>query len=56
VAVDYQGSNSFMGALSFGASWAFAKNVSLLVGYDTYNKKATGGQDTFTMQVDINIP
>ncbi|MBE0605300.1 MAG: hypothetical protein IH610_03320 [Deltaproteobacteria bacterium] len=56
VAVDYQGSNSALGALSFGASWAFAKNVSLLVGYDIYNKKATGGQDTFTMQLDINIP
>jgi len=56
VAVDYQGTNSAMGAFSFGASWAFAKNVSLLVGYDIYNKKATGGQDTFTMQVDINIP
>lgn len=56
VAVDYQGTNSAMGAFSFGASWAFAKNVSLLVGYDIYNKSATGGQDTFTMQVDINFP
>jgi len=56
VAVDYQGTNSALGAFSFGASWAFAKNVSLLVGYDIYNKSATGGQDTFTMQVDINFP
>jgi hypothetical protein len=56
VAVDYQGSNSALGAFSFGASWAFAKNVSLLLGYDIYNKKATGGQNTVTMQVDINFP
>ena len=56
VAVDYQGSKSAMGALSFGASWAFAKNVSVLLGYDIYNKKATGGQDTVTLQLDINLP
>jgi hypothetical protein len=56
MAVDYQGSNSFMGALSFGASWAFAKNVSVLLGYDIYNKKATGGENTVTLQLDINFP
>jgi hypothetical protein len=56
MAVDYQGSNSFMGALSFGASWAFAKNVSVLLGYDIYNKKATGGENTVTLQLDINVP
>jgi hypothetical protein len=56
VAVDYQGSNSYMGALSFGASWAFAKNVSVLLGYDIYNKKATGGENTVTLQLDVNFP
>lgn len=56
VAVDYQGSKSYMGALSFGASWAFAKNVSVLLGYDIYNKKATGGENTVTLQLDINFP
>ena len=56
LAVDYQGSNSALGALSFGASWAFAKNVSVILGYDIYNKKATGGQNTVTMQLDINFP
>ena len=54
--VDYQGGNNAYGALSFGASWAFSKNVSVLVGYDIYNRKATGGQPTFTTQLDINIP
>jgi len=56
LAVDYQGSNSALGALSFGASWAFAKNVSVILGYDIYTKKATGGQNTVTMQLDINFP
>lgn len=56
LAVDYQGGNSFMGALSFGASWAFSKNVSLIVGYDIYNNSNAGGKNTITTQLDINIP
>ena len=56
VAVDYQGSDSAVGALSFGASWAFAKNVSVIFGYDIYNNDKTGGKDTATLQVDINFP
>lgn len=56
LAVDYQGSNSALGALSFGASWAFAKNVSVILGYDIYNEKKTGGENTVTLQVDINFP
>ncbi len=56
LAVDYQGGDSALGALSFGASWAFAKNVSVLLGYDIYNEKLTGGQNTVTLQVDINFP
>lgn len=56
VAVDYQGTNSALGALSFGASYAFAKNVSVILGYDIYNEKKTGGQNTATVQVDINFP
>ncbi len=54
--VDYMGGNNAYGALSFGGSWAFAKNVSVLAGYDIYNRKATGGQPTFTLQVDVNFP
>ncbi len=54
--VDYQGGNNAFGALSFGASWNFSKNVALLVGYDIFNKKATGGQPAFTTQLDINLP
>ncbi|MFA6148699.1 MAG: hypothetical protein WC899_10875 [bacterium] len=56
LAVDYQGSSSALGALSFGASWAFAKNVSVILGYDIYNEKKTGGENTVTLQLDINFP
>jgi hypothetical protein len=56
VAVDYQGTDSALGAVSFGASWAFAKNVSVILGYDIYNEKKTGGENTVTMQLDINFP
>jgi len=54
--VDYQGGDNLFGATSFGVSWAFSKNVSVIVGYDIYARKATGGQPTFTTQLDINIP
>jgi hypothetical protein len=56
LAVDYQGGKSALGALSFGASWNFAKNVSVIFGYDIYNDKTVAGQNTFTTQVDINFP
>jgi opacity protein-like surface antigen len=55
-AVDYQGGDNAFGALSFGVSWAFSKNVSVVFGYDIYNHKAKAGQNTFTTQVDINFP
>jgi hypothetical protein len=54
-AVDYQGSDSAIGALNLGVSWAFAENVSVILGYDVYNEKRTGGENTFTVQLDINF-
>jgi len=56
VGVDYQGGKSALGALSFGISYAFAKNVSVILGYDVYNNKKVAGQNTATLQVDINFP
>ncbi|RII27997.1 MAG: hypothetical protein CXR30_14095 [Geobacter sp.] len=63
LAVDYQGGNNYLGALSVGGSWAFSKNVSLLVGVDFYNPfynpqggSLPGGKPTFTTQVDFNLP
>jgi hypothetical protein len=55
-AVDYMGGKNLNGALSFGASWAFAKNVSVIFGYDVWNNKNVAGQNTATIQVDINFP
>jgi len=56
VAVDYMSGNNVMGALNVGVSWAFAKNVSVIFGYDIYNEKALAGNNTFTTQLDINFP
>jgi hypothetical protein len=56
MAVDYMSGKNFNGALNFGFSWAFSKNVSVLLGYDIYNNTKTGGKNTFTTQVDINFP
>jgi len=61
VAVDYQGGKNYLGALNFGFSWAFSKNVSVIFGYDIYNNKKayynTNNQNanTFTTQLDINF-
>jgi len=61
VAVDYQGGKSYLGALNFGAAWAFSKNVSVIFGYDIYNNKNAyyntynQNANSFTAQVDINF-
>lgn len=54
-AVDYQGGDSSLGAFSFGVSWAFAPNTSVIFGYDIYNNVKVAGRDTFTVQLDINL-
>ena len=55
-AIDYASGKSANGALNFGFAWSFAKNTSVIFGYDIYNNKKTGGKDTFTVQLDINLP
>jgi len=55
LAVDYQSGNNFLGAVSVGGSWAFSKQVSLLVGANFYNKISSGGKPTVTTQLDINF-
>lgn len=59
LAVDYMGGNNYNGAVSVGGSWAFSKNVSLIVGVNVYNPaqdNLAGGKPTFTTQLDINLP
>lgn len=54
LAVDFQSGTNGYGAVSFGGSWAFAPNASLLLGYDYFlNAEAIPG--TFTLQVDFNL-
>jgi len=55
-AVDYQGGDNALGSVNFGVAWNFSKNVSVIFGYDVYTKRATGGSNTYTTQVDINFP
>ena len=54
-AVDYQGGNSSLGALSFGVAWAFAANTSVIFGYDIYNNNKVALGNTCTVQLDINL-
>lgn len=54
-AVDYQGGDSALGALSLGAAWAFTPDTSLLFGYDIYNNSKVAGENTFTVQLDVNL-
>jgi hypothetical protein len=61
MAVDYQGGKNYLGALNFGLSWSFSKNVSVIFAYDIYNNKNayynTNNQNapSFTTQLDINF-
>ena len=61
LAVDYQGGKNYLGALNFGLSWAFSKNVSVIFAYDIYNNKNAFyntnnvNANTFTTQLDINF-
>jgi hypothetical protein len=61
LAVDYQGGKNYLGALNYGASWSFYKNVSVIFAYDIYNNRnayynsKNQNADSFTAQVDINF-
>ncbi len=52
-AIDYQGGKNGYGALSFGISWKFAPNVSVIFGYDVYNESRY--KPTATIQLDIDF-
>jgi len=55
-AVDYMGGGNVNSGVSLGLSWAFSKNVSVIFGYDMWDKPALAGANTFTTQLDINFP
>jgi hypothetical protein len=56
MAVDYQGGNNVDSSVNAGVAWNFAKNVSVIFGYDFYTNKEMAGRNTFTTQLDINFP
>ncbi len=53
VAVEYQGSKSAYGALTYGFSYKLDTNTSFILGQDVYNDSNL--PDTFTMQVDVDF-
>ena len=53
VGVDYQGGQSALGALSFGAGYSLTSNSSLLLGYSIYNN--SDYKNTVTLQLDVNF-
>ena len=50
--VDYASSQSALGALFYGLSYAFSSNISVIFAYGTFNN---GAKPTVTTQLDINI-
>jgi hypothetical protein len=51
--VDYQGTQSCYGAINYGFSWRFTKDISAIVGYDVYNNP--NSKNTVTLQLDIDF-
>jgi hypothetical protein len=65
-ATDYMSGNNFNGEVSVGASWAFSKQISLIVGAVFFNPfyklsngdagATPGGKPALTTQIDISLP
>lgn len=51
--VDYQGTQSAYGAVNYGFAWSFTKDISVILGYDSYNNPNL--RDTVTFQLDVNF-
>lgn len=55
VAVDYMGGDNADAALSYGVAWRFYRKASLLFGYNNFRRIALAGDDTFTVQLDLDF-
>lgn len=55
LAVDYMGGNNANAALSYGLAWRFYRKASLLFGYNNFRRSALAGDDTFTVQLDLDF-
>jgi hypothetical protein len=63
LAVDYMSGKNANGEISVGGSWAFSKQISLIVGAVFFNPFQTtvggtfpGGKPALTTQIDISLP
>lgn len=59
LAVDYMSGNNANGEISVGGSWAFSKQISLIVGavfFNPFQDEKPGGKPTLTTQIDISLP
>ena len=63
LAVDYMSGKNYNGEISVGGSWAFSKQISLIVGAVFFNPFQStvggvipGGKPTLTTQIDISLP
>jgi hypothetical protein len=66
LASDYMSGNNANGEISFGGSWAFSKQISVIAGIVVFNPfyKTSpgdgginpGGKPAFTTQIDISLP
>lgn len=55
VSVDYMGGKNAMAAMSYGVAWRFHRRASLLFGYCDFRRTALAGDDTFTVQLDLDF-
>jgi hypothetical protein len=55
--IDYMGTDSLYGALSFGFAWSFSENAALTIGYIRFNEErvAPTQNDAVTWQVDFDF-
>jgi hypothetical protein len=53
--VDYASGNSWYGSLSFGGSYAFSADISLIFGYVVFNDDRVVRNNAFTTQLDITL-
>jgi len=59
LAVDYMSGRNYNGEISIGGSWAFSKQISLIVGavfFNPFQSTLYGGKPTLTTQIDISLP
>ena len=55
VALDFMSGANKYGAMSAGFSWYFSDQISALLGYSINNSKDVAGEDTFTIQFDMDF-